>query len=328
MRHISCLLLFFVAAVLGQRFVSPGPSNNPASSNTVYAVGSKFFVAWEDANQTRPLSVVLFQLDKKGALVYPFEYIERESLAFPYFHQIRPVAQARGRQCSAITASMLTSAFCSFSERLTGRESVDWQVATTKDLDMSNQFLFNIFYDGDTKPVAVSSRFNITDSRKPSAASTTLTTSTTSSTSTNTGSPTNPPLSGATSDPPAGATTPATDQPQPSDNNNNNSNSGLSTGAKIGIGIAVPVVALLGIGAGSFLNRCRSQRKQQQQPAPTLMWGDSQVPMGQKPPEGPPQTYELGYQDAGMNHNMPAGHELPHEPYNRPQELYSDPAHR
>ncbi|KAK8877590.1 Very low-density lipoprotein receptor [Apiospora arundinis] len=289
MRHISCLLLFFVAAVLGQRFVSPGPSNNPASSNTVYAVGSKFFVAWEDANQTRPLSVVLFQLDKKGALVYPFEYIE---------------------------------------QRLTGRESVDWQVATTKDLDMSNQFLLNIFYDGDTKPVAVSSRFNITDSRKPSAASTTLTTSTTSSTSTNAGSPTNPPLSGATSDPPAGATTPATDQPQPSDNNNNNSNSGLSTGAKIGIGIAVPVVALLGIGAGYFLNRCRSQRKQQQQPAPALMWGDGQVPMGQKPSEGPPQTYELGYQDAGMNHNVPAGHELPHEPYNRPQELYSDPAHR
>ena len=82
MTQVFCLVLLLIGTVLGQRFVSPGESSGPqppgsSLSNTVYSVGSHFYIAWENANKTRQLSIVLFQLDGEE-LVYPFEYIERK----------------------------------------------------------------------------------------------------------------------------------------------------------------------------------------------------------------------------------------------------------
>ena len=75
---IFCFTLLIAGSALGERFVSPGPGVlNPTFPNTVYPVGSKFYIAWEDTNVTRPVSIVLFQMDGND-LVYPFEYIERK----------------------------------------------------------------------------------------------------------------------------------------------------------------------------------------------------------------------------------------------------------
>lgn len=78
MRRVLYCTLFLISLGLGERFVSPGPGVVEQAPNAVYPVGSQFYIAWEDTNTTRPVSIVLFQTKGEGELVYPFEYIERE----------------------------------------------------------------------------------------------------------------------------------------------------------------------------------------------------------------------------------------------------------
>ncbi|KAK8098938.1 uncharacterized protein PG998_012179 [Apiospora kogelbergensis] len=265
MTQVFCLVLLLIGTVLGQRFVSPGESSGPqppgsSLSNTVYSVGSHFYIAWENANKTRQLSIVLFQLDGEE-LVYPFEYIE---------------------------------------QRLTGRSTIDWTVATSKDLSFSSNFLLNMFYDGDSKPVAVSKRFNITDTRKTSTSTTSTSLISTS------GLISTPPTSTAASTPALVATSSAPEHAT----DDGAGGEGLSTGAKAGIGVAVPVVALLGIGAGYFLNKYRTSKAR-----PPTTWGadPGQIPMSQKRQK----VLHPG-----------KGYSTPHELYTAPTELYSSPPGR
>lgn len=157
---------------------------------------------------------------------------------------------------------------------MVNRFSYDWTVVTSKDLSFSHLFLFNIFYDGELGPVAVSQTFNITDgSENPSTTSdSTSSTSATSLTSSAiSASATTTPSTAATSA--AAAPTASTDPDQ---------SGGLSTGAKVGIGIAVAVLTLGGIAAGYFLYRRRA-KKQPQGVATALATGGSPVPTEQKP---------------------------------------------
>lgn len=175
-----------------------------------------------------------------------------------------------------------------------------------------------MFYDGDSKPVAVSKRFNITDTRKTSTSTTSTSLISTS------GLISTPPTSTAASTPAPVATSSAPEHAT----DDGAGGEGLSTGAKAGIGVAVPVVALLGIGAGYFLNKYRTSKTR-----PPTTWGadPGQIPMSQKPPEGPApgQRYELGNQTSiyGMN-NVSTGYSTPHELYTAPTELYSSPPGR
>lgn len=77
MRRIFYCSLFLVGLGSAERFVSPGPGVIDQAPNAVYPVGSTFYIAWQDTNETRPVSIVLFQTHE-GELVYPFEYIERK----------------------------------------------------------------------------------------------------------------------------------------------------------------------------------------------------------------------------------------------------------
>lgn len=175
-------------------------------------------------------------------------------------------------------------------ETLLNEDSADWTVTTDKNLSFSNLFLFNLFYDGDTSPVAVSETFNITDT---STSSTSTTSSTSSTSPTSSSFATSPTRSIASStDGATVGTGSASDE--------SGSGSGeLVTGAKIGIGIAVPVVALLGIAACYFLFRHRA--KKQQYAATSLAPG--QAPAEQKPAGIiPGQRYELdGLNDGGIS---------------------------
>lgn len=157
---------------------------------------------------------------------------------------------------------------------MVNRFSYDWTVVTNKDLSFSQLFLFNIFYDGELGPVAVSQTFNITDgSGNPS----------TTSDSTSSTSPTSPTSSATsasiTTTPSNAATSVAA---APTANTDPDQSGGLSNGAKVGIGIAVAVLALGGIAAGYFLYRRRA-KNQHQGFAPALAAGGSPVLTEQKP---------------------------------------------
>lgn len=239
MRPLFISVLLLVAAVLGLddsiTFVSPGPSSSDHdySLNTIHRIRSNFHVAWDGTNSSRPVSIVLFQSNGTD-LVYPFEYVQQS---------------------------------------MVNRFSYDWTVVTNKDLSFSHLFLFNIFYDGELDPVAVSQKFNITDSSE-NPSTTSDSTSTTSATR-----PTSSATSASATFTPSTAATSAA--PVPTASTDPDQSGGLSTGAKVGIGIAVAVLALGGIAAGYFLYRHRA-KKQQQGVAAALAAGGSPVPKEQK----------------------------------------------
>lgn len=164
---------------------------------------------------------------------------------------------------------------------MTNETSTDWTVVTTKDLSLSNLFLFNLFYDGETSPVAASETFNITDgstastttSSSSATSSTTTSGSATSSTTTSTSSTSHGLTGSATSTAAAAAAT--------TTGSVSNQSGGLSTGTKVGVGIGVSVAALGGIAVGYFLFRRRA--KKQQHVAPPHAAEQSHVPMGEKP---------------------------------------------
>ncbi|ETS74845.1 hypothetical protein PFICI_13329 [Pestalotiopsis fici W106-1] len=255
-------------------FVSPGPSAStldPSISNAIHPVGSKFHIAWSGTNLTRHMSVVLFQYNEtSGGLVYPFE---------------------------DATPSML------------GAESFDWTVATDKNLSASTLFLFNIFYEGDTSPSAVSETFRITDDSTTSSSTTTTSSSTTFATSASlTGSTTSTisttPISAASTMTSAVDTTGAvTSQTSLSSAEKNADTDGLSMGAKVGLGVAIPAVALLGIAAGYcfFRHRAGKQKKHHVDKLVTQV----EPQMYQEPPNPPPYyRYEMDVV------NPPTTHEL------------------
>lgn len=177
---------------------------------------------------------------------------------------------------------------------MVNRFSYDWTVVTNKDLSFSNLFLFNIFYDGELDPVAVSQTFNITDgSESPSTTSdSTSSPSATSPTSSAT------PSAAATTTP---STTAASAAAAPTASPDPDQSGGLSTGAKVGIGIAVAVLALGGIAAGYILYRRRAE-KQQQGVAPAIAAGGSPLPTEQKPADSvADQPHEM---DSLHRHSM------------------------
>lgn len=189
-------------------------------------------------------------------------------------------------------------------ERLTRRKSTEWTVATTKDLELSNVFLLNLFYDGDSGPAAVSQRFNITDPRKVSATTSRPSPTpqvTTTAASTTLASPTSPPSEVPSEAPPEESV-----------------GGGLSTGAKVGVGVAIPVVVVCGIAIGYFLNTYLTKRRQAPDP------GSGPMPTEPK--------YILG-SGAGPRHELESQHHLSEmQDTSRvreiPHDFYSDQIHR
>lgn len=204
---------------------------------------------------------------------------------------------------------------------MVGAQSFDWIVATDKNLSASTLFLFNIFYEGDTSPSAVSETFRITDDDSTSSSSTTTTTSSsttfvtsasiTGAASLTTSTISTTPISAVSTMTSAGDTTGAvTAQTSLPPAEQNADNDGLSLSAKVGLGIAVPVVALLGIAAGYYIFRHRAAKQQKQHAAKLVT--QTEPPMYQEPPNPPPYyRYEMD----GVNHP-------------RMHELYGDPAGR
>lgn len=188
-------------------------------------------------------------------------------------------------------------------ESVTGVTSTAWTVKTDKSLSFSNLFLFNLFYDGETSPVAVSETFNITGVSSSSTTTSSATSSSTTSISTTssftTSTSATSPTGSATSAAAAATTGAISDQ-----------RGGLSTGAKVGIGIGTAAVALGGIAVGYFLFRHRAKKQQYVGP-PHAAGHLSPVPMEQKPAHqsaGPiyePPTYELhGLSGPTMMHEL------------------------
>ncbi|CAJ2512311.1 Uu.00g053260.m01.CDS01 [Anthostomella pinea] len=148
-RPVFKSVLLLAAAVSGDvTFVRPGPgvpnSTDTTTSNAVHPLGTYFHIAWSGTNQSRLVSVVLFQTDGLD-LEYPFEYVV---------------------------------------QTLTGETSFDWTVRTGQNLSFSNLFLLSLFYDGENRPAAFSETFNITDVSPVLSASTSSTSSTSSTGST------------------------------------------------------------------------------------------------------------------------------------------------
>jgi hypothetical protein len=203
---------------------------------------------------------------------------------------------------------------------MVGAQSFDWIVATDKNLSASTLFLFNIFYEGDTSPSAVSETFRITDDDSASSSSTTTASSSTTfvtsasitgAASLTTSTMSTTPISAASTTTSAGDTTGAvTAQTSLPPAEQNTDNDGLSLSAKVGLGIAVPVVALLGIAAGYYLFRHRAAKQRKQHA--TKLVAQTEPPMYQEPPNPPPyHRYEIN----GVN-------------YPRTHELHGDPAGR
>ncbi|KAF3005513.1 hypothetical protein E8E14_002687 [Neopestalotiopsis sp. 37M] len=196
---------------------------------------------------------------------------------------------------------------------MVGAQSFDWIVATDKNLSASTLFLFNIFYEGDTSPSAVSETFRITDDDSTSSSSTTTASSSTTfvtsasitgAASLTTSTISTTPISTVSTTTSAGDTTGAvTAQTSLPAAEQNTGNDGLSVSAKVGLGIAVPVVALLGIAAGYYIFRHRAA-KQQKQNASKLV-AQTEPPMYQEPPNPPPY---FRYEMDGVNHSRT--HEL------------------
>lgn len=176
---------------------------------------------------------------------------------------------------------------------MVNRFSYDWTVVTNKDLSFSQLFLFNIFYDGELDPVAVSQTFNITDgSDNPSTTS-----DFTSSTSPT--SPTSPATSASVTTTPSNAATSVA--AAPTANTDPDQSEGLRNGAKVGIGIAVVMLALGGIAAGYLMYRRRA-KNQQQGVASALAAEGSPVPTEQKPAGS--VAYHPHEMDSLHNHSM------------------------
>lgn len=200
----------------------------------------------------------------------------------------------------------LPSILTNSKDSVTNETSTDWTVVTTKDLSLSNLFLFNLFYDGETSPVAASETFNITDgstaitttSSSSSTSSTTASSSATSSATTPSSATTHG-LTGSSTSAAAATTTGSV----------SGQSGGLNTGTKVGVGIAVSAVALGGIAMGYFLFRRRA--KKQQYATPPHAAEQSPVPMEQKPADlavGPTYDrapYELhGLSGPAMIHEL------------------------
>ncbi|KAJ4421960.1 hypothetical protein N0V82_003356 [Gnomoniopsis sp. IMI 355080] len=169
---------------------------------------------------------------------------------------------------------------CFIQESAVDETSSDWTVTTDKNLSFSNLFLFNLFYEGETSPVAVSETFNITgDSSSSTTTSSASTTSSATAISTNFLTST---ISVAATSHTGSATSSTTTAAAASTTGTVSSQSGgLSTGTKIGVGIAVPAVAFIGIAVGYFLFRHRA--KKQQYAATPHAAEQSPGPMEQKP---------------------------------------------
>ncbi|KAH6646643.1 hypothetical protein BKA67DRAFT_540146 [Truncatella angustata] len=193
-------------------------------------------------------------------------------------------------------------------------QSTDWTVSTDKNLSFSHLFLFNLFYDGEINPVAVSETFNITDTSSTSTTSSTSSTSSSTSAASTRMSSTTSSTDGFTTA--TSSTGPASDR---------NENGGLTTGAKIGIGVAVPAVALLGVVAGWFLfrHRAKKQLTQQQQ----LQQQQQQAQYQQQQYQAPMyHTQAPDYQKSMEGHIPGQLSELNAAPPATPQELYGGSA--
>lgn len=166
-------------------------------------------------------------------------------------------------------------------------------------------FLFNLYYEGVSEPLAVSEAFNITGD---SSSSTTTTTSSTTSSSTASDYGTAVSTTWIYSTATATAAVPTAASTTSSNSNSTvavsaKSSAGLTTGTKAGIGVAVPVVALGALAAGCYYLFQRRRAKKQQgliDPSVAAEQGSSPEEKEQKLPElmsgtaeEEPQIHEL-----------------------------------
>lgn len=189
----------------------------------------------------------------------------------------------------------------SFTASIMNETSYDWVVATDKDLSMSDLFLFNIFYEGDTSPSAISETFRIThDSTRSSSVSSAASSTTSASTA--------DPTTSAASSTTVATAGPTSASPVAS---SETGNGGLATGTKIGLGVAVPVVALLGIAVGYCFFKHRAKKQQHPIQPPSTLVTDSA--MCQRPPSPPP--YGRFEMDGASTANESQSNRLTYELY-------------